>query len=128
MNDARTHGATRTADSAAGLEESVIALCRGARAASAALALASTDAKNTALRAGAAALRVRAKDLLAANATDVGAAAGATSAFIDRLTLTPARIEAMAVGVEQVADLPDPVGEIVTSWTRPNGLAIAQVR
>src|SRR6185437_14709918 len=64
----------------------------------------------------------------AANAEDVANAAGQSSAFIDRLTLTPARIEAMAVGVEQVADLPDPVGETITRWSRPNGLDIAQVR
>ena len=110
------------------LEESVIALCRAARAAAPALAVATTESKNQALRAGAAALRARADDLLRENARDVAAVTDATPAFIDRLTLTPARIEAMAVGVEQIADLPDPVGETITSWTRPNGLEIAQVR
>ena len=121
MNDVRQQ---------APLEEHVIALCRGARQAAPVLAGASTETKNAALRAGAAALRRRAADLLSANADDVAKAkaAGESPAFIDRLTLTPARIEAMAAGVEQVADLPDPVGETITEWTRPNGLRIAQVR
>ncbi len=110
------------------IEAHVVALCRGARDAAPALAAASTDVKNAALRAGAAALRRRTADLLGANAEDVANAAGESPAFIDRLTLTAARIDAMAAGVEQVAGLPDPVGEIVTEWTRPNGLHIAQVR
>ncbi|MBI3768791.1 MAG: glutamate-5-semialdehyde dehydrogenase [Deltaproteobacteria bacterium] len=114
----------------ASLEERVIALCRAARDAAPALAGASTETKNAALRAGAAALRRRAADLLAANAGDVAKAktAGESPAFVDRLTLTPARIEAMAYGLEQVAALPDPVGETISEWTRPNGLRIAQVR
>ena len=112
------------------LEQRVIALCRAARTAAPILAGASTATKNTALRAGAAALRRRETDLLAANAGDVAKAnaEGGSPAFIDRLTLTPARIEAMAAGLEQVADLPDPVGETISEWTRPNGLRIAQVR
>jgi glutamate-5-semialdehyde dehydrogenase len=114
----------------ASLEERVVALCRAARDAAPALAAASTETKNAALRAGAAALRRRAADLLAANAGDVATAktAGESPAFVDRLTLTPARIEAMAAGLEQVAALPDPVGETISEWTRPNGLRIAQVR
>jgi glutamate-5-semialdehyde dehydrogenase len=110
------------------LEESVVALCRAARAAVPAMARASTGAKNAALGAGAAALRARRDELLAANAADAGAAAGQTKAFIDRLTLTAARIEAMAAGLEQVAELPDPVGEEMRRWTRPNGLDVRQVR
>ncbi len=112
------------------LEEHIVALCRGARTAAPILAGASTAAKNAALRGGAAALRRRAAELLATNAGDVekAKAAGETAAFVDRLTLTPARVEAMAAGVEQVAELPDPVGETMTEWTRPNGLRIAQVR
>ena len=51
-----------------------------------------------------------------------------TAAFLDRLTLTPARIEAMARGLEEIAALPDPVGETIAAWRRPNGLEIAQVR
>src|ERR1700752_4546061 len=108
----------RMASAASDLEQSVVALCREARRAAPSMAAASTDAKNAALRAGAEAFRARAKDLLGANAADVAAAADATPAFRDRLTLTPAHIEAMAVGVEQVAELPDPVGETITRWTR----------
>ncbi len=112
------------------LEEHIVALCRAARNAAPILAGASTAAKDAALRAGAAALRRRAADLLATNAGDVekAKAAGETPAFVDRLTLTAPRIEAMAVGLEQIAELPDPVGETMTEWTRPNGLRIAQVR
>jgi glutamate-5-semialdehyde dehydrogenase len=68
--------------------------------------------------------------ILAANAEDLGAArdAGRPGAFIDRLTLTPARIEAMARGLEDIAALADPVGELMASWTRPNGLIIERVR
>ena len=129
MNDGgRSASATAPEPAELGLEESIVTLCRQARAAAPALARAATEVKNTALRAGAAALRARTQDLLAANAADVAAAAGAPPAFLDRLTLTPARIEAMAAGVEQVAALPDPVGEVITRWSRPNGLEIAQVR
>jgi glutamate-5-semialdehyde dehydrogenase len=110
------------------IEESVVAQCKAARAAAPILAQSSTADKNAALRAGAAALRARTKELLAANAADVADAAGEAPAFIDRLTLTAARIDAMAVGLEQIADLPDPVGEVASSWNRPNGLAISQVR
>ncbi len=110
------------------LEHDIVALCQAARAAAPALARATTEAKNAALRAGAAALRARQADLLAMNAADVAAATGSPPAFVDRLTLTPARIDAMAVGLEQVAELPDPVGETIARWSRPNGLDIAQVR
>ncbi len=109
-------------------EEDVIALCRAARASAPALAGASTDDKNTALRAGAEALRRRQSELSSANVADLAASEGENKAFIDRLTLTPERIEAMATGLEQIAELPDPVGESISSWTRPNGLEIAQVR
>src|SRR5213076_3509208 len=68
--------------------------------------------------------------LLAANAQDValGKSNGLSSALLDRLTLTPARIDAMAKGLEIIADLPDPVGETIEMWRRPNGLEIGQVR
>jgi glutamate-5-semialdehyde dehydrogenase len=112
------------------LEEDVVALCRSARAAAPALARASADEKNAALRAGAAALRTRIPELLAANAHDVAAAreTGGAAAFLDRLTLTEKRVDAMAVGLEQIAALPDPVGEQISRWSRPNGLDIQQVR
>jgi glutamate-5-semialdehyde dehydrogenase len=68
--------------------------------------------------------------VLAANEADVAAAqeAGTTATVVDRLRLTPARVEAMAGGLRQVAALPDPVGEVVEGWTRPNGLLIEKVR
>jgi len=98
------------------LEQDVVTLCRAARAAAPALARASTDEKNATLRAGANALRARTDEVLAANAADVAVAreAGVAPAFLDRLTLTAARIDAMAVGLEQIAALPDPVGEEIS--------------
>ena len=101
-----------------------------ARAAARVLALAPPDAKTWALRGAAKALRANAPAILTANAMDLDTAraAGRNAAFIDRLTLTSSRIEAMAVGVEDVAALPDPVGATIASWTRPNGLSISRVR
>jgi glutamate-5-semialdehyde dehydrogenase len=106
------------------------AVGQAARAAARDLALASTEAKNMALRAGAAALRKEASVILAANAKDVAAAkeAGRPAAFLDRLLLDGARVEAMAKGLEEVAALADPVGTILAEWTRPNGLVIQRVR
>jgi glutamate-5-semialdehyde dehydrogenase len=108
----------------------VESLCGEARAAARTLAGASTAAKDAALRGGAARLRREAPALLATNAEDVARtrAAGDSSAFVDRLTLTPERIESMARGLEEVAALPDPVGEAMGTWRRPNGLEITQVR
>jgi glutamate-5-semialdehyde dehydrogenase len=112
------------------IERTVDALSAAARAAARALAGASSLAKNRALRGAAAALRREHAALLAANQSDVerARAAGETAAFVDRLTLTPERIEAMARGLEDIAALPDPVGETIAAWQRPNGLEIAQVR
>jgi glutamate-5-semialdehyde dehydrogenase len=103
---------------------------RAARAAAATLALTSTNAKNGALLVMAAMLRNFDAQILATNAGDVEAArnAGRASSFIDRLTLTPARVEAMARGLEEIAELPDPVGDVMAAWTRPNGLTIERVR
>jgi glutamate-5-semialdehyde dehydrogenase len=108
----------------------VDALSAAARAAARALAGSSTAARNAALRGAAARLRRDQAAILAANHEDVERAkrAGETSAFVDRLTLTPERIDAMARGLEEIALLPDPVGETITAWRRPNGLEIAQVR
>jgi len=104
----------------------------GARAkvASRVLATVSTEAKDAALLAGADLLVERTDDLLAANAADVEReqAAGASATVVDRLRLSPARVEGMAGGLRQVAALSDPVGEISEGWTRPNGLRIAKVR
>ncbi len=109
-----------------------LALIYGRQAMDAAreIALASADQKNAALKAMAQAIRCRAAQILAANAIDVqdARAQDRPAAFIDRLTLTPERVEAMARGLEDMAALPDPVGEVMAEWTRPNGLRIARVR
>jgi len=103
---------------------------RAAVGAAQALALAGTERKNAALAAAAAALRARRDEILAANAHDVkaGEAAGLSGSMLDRLRLDPARIEAMARGVEEIAALPDPVGTVLDEWERPNGLRIQRVR
>src|SRR5438093_9449993 len=108
----------------------VEALSGDARGAARALAGASTAAKDAALRAAAARLRRDATAILRANADDVARtrAAGESAAFVDRLSLTASRVDAMARGLEAIAALPDPVGETVAGWRRPNGLEIAQVR
>ena len=102
---------------------------RRARIASAALALASAEAKVTALREAARAVRVRQNEILAANTRDLEEAEneGLSPALRDRLALDPERLEAIAAGLEAIADLPDPVGRMLASWTRPNGLTIERV-
>jgi glutamate-5-semialdehyde dehydrogenase len=105
-------------------------LGRAARGASAELAKATTRAKNTALAAAAGAIRAATDDIIAANQTDLEKARknDIKDAFIDRLTLNEERIEAMAKGLEAIAELPDPVGQSIGDWTRPNGLRIERVR
>ncbi|MGD9762927.1 MAG: glutamate-5-semialdehyde dehydrogenase [Candidatus Binatia bacterium] len=92
--------------------------------------MAAPDHKNAALRHAARRLCERQPALLEANQTDVAGAraAGLSAALIDRLTLNSARVEAMAKGLEEVAALPDPVGETIAAWRRPNGLEIIQRR
>ena len=101
-----------------------------ARTAATELATAPTDAKNLALREMAASLRRRANDILSENAKDIatGEAKGLTAAMLDRLKLTSERIDGMAIGLEAIAELPDPVGIVDSAWDRPNGLNIARVR
>ncbi|MCA9715505.1 MAG: glutamate-5-semialdehyde dehydrogenase, partial [Myxococcales bacterium] len=101
-----------------------------AKAASRVLATASTQVKDAALLLAADGLLECAGDVLAANAVDVERAerAGVSATVIDRLRLTPAKIEGMAGGLRQVAGLPDPVGEVLDGWRRPNGLRIHRVR
>ncbi|MCS6987056.1 MAG: glutamate-5-semialdehyde dehydrogenase [Sphingomonadaceae bacterium] len=99
-----------------------------ARAAARRLAEATTEAKSRALREAAAALRAAEAAILQANAGDLADAQDMGPARVDRLRLTPARVEAMAAAVEAVAGLPDPVGEVIARWTRPNGLVIERVR
>jgi len=75
----------------------------------------------------AAAIRAAQNEILAANARDMASAAGLTPALLDRLKLDPARVEAMAKGIEEIAAMPDPVGRRLGQWKRPNGLAIERV-
>ena len=102
---------------------------RRAREAAVALALASAEAKVTALCDAAAAVRARAAEILAANARDLAEAEtqGVSSALRDRLALDPKRVEAIAAGLEAIAALPDPVGRVLAQWERPNGLEIQRV-
>jgi len=97
-----------------------------ARAAAHVLAQSPVAQRDAALRAMANALRTEAATILAANAADLAQSQG-TAAFRDRLLLTEQRIEAMAVGLEDVAVLPDPIGGILAEWTRPNGLRIRRI-
>ena len=94
------------------------------------LSLADTEQKNKALHAMAASLRVREADILAANEKDLAAGKdrGLSGSMLDRLALDHDRIEGIAGGIEAIADLPDPVGESISDWDRPNGLNIARVR
>jgi glutamate-5-semialdehyde dehydrogenase len=106
------------------------AIGRAARSAARVLALAPTAQKDRALDLMAAAIRAQKAAILAANAEDVGEArdGGATDAFLDRLSLNEARVEAMAAGFETIRGLKDPVGTVMASWTRPNGMTIERVR
>ncbi|HHW00665.1 MAG TPA: glutamate-5-semialdehyde dehydrogenase [Clostridiaceae bacterium] len=101
-----------------------------AKKASYRLAVLNSTAKNNALQKVAVKLLERSEEILKANAMDLenAKAKGITGALIDRLTLNSQRIKAMAEGVEQIISLPDPVGEVVSMWRRPNGLQIGQQR
>src|SRR3970040_1181341 len=103
---------------------------RAAKAAAGLLAVLPTAVKNRALRAMADAVSAQAADLIAANARDVEAARrdGRNAAFVDRLTLTPTRLDEMAKGLREVADLPDPVGSISSLTGRPNGMQVGRMR
>lgn len=112
------------------LKEQIYDLGRRARAASKLLAQLSSEQKNAGLLAMADELVASEAELLAANAQDVekAKADGLSGAILDRLTLTPKRVAAMADGIRQVAALPDPVGGVISQWTRPNGIEISKVR
>ncbi len=103
---------------------------RRAKAASRSLQAAGTEVKNEALAKMAELLRARQAKVLRANAIDMenGENAGLSSAMLDRLRLDEKRIEEMAKGLEDIVELPDPVGEVFETWTRPNGLRIEKVR
>jgi glutamate-5-semialdehyde dehydrogenase len=105
-------------------------LAQRARAAARVLSLAPAEQKNRALEAMERRIRVQADAIIAANAEDVAEAkaGGMISSFLDRLTLTPARVAAMADGVAVVRGVTDPVGVVTESWQRPNGMTIERVR
>ena len=113
-----------------GVRELVESRARAARSAARTLALCPAKTKNEALGQMARGLEEKSAALLEANRADVerARAAGVTPAFLDRLTLSDARIDEMAAALRQIAALPDPVGEVVETWRRPNGLEIARVR
>jgi glutamate-5-semialdehyde dehydrogenase len=110
--------------------ELMMTLGQAARQAARVLALAGSAQKNQALMAMAAKIRRSSPDILSENARDLenARARELKGSFLDRLTLDAARLEAMAKGLEDIAALPDPVGEVMSSWTRPNGLEISRVR
>ena len=110
--------------------ELMLTLGRAARQAAKVLALAPAQQKNGALMAMAAKIRRSAADILSENARDLenARAKDMKASFVDRLTLNEARLDAMAKGLEEIAALPDPVGQVMAQWTRPNGLAFSRVR
>jgi len=126
--------ADRPADHASGMDETpealVARLGRAGRLAQRKLAGMSSAAKAEALRKAAAALRAAEEEILAANAKDVaaGEAKGLTGAMLDRLRLDPARLAGIADALDQVAALDDPVGEVISTAIRPNGLELSRVR
>ncbi len=112
------------------IHDTILSMATKARAASASLARMTTGEKNAALLAVAEALEAHRDEIAAANAEDVGRAMGGglAPAMVDRLTLTPARFDAMVESVRHVASLPDPVGETIWTRERPSGITIRKVR
>ena len=112
------------------IHDTILSMATKARAASAGLAKKTTDEKNAALLAIADSLEKNRASIVAANGIDLAHAkeAGISPAMIDRLTLTPARFDAMVAGVRHVATLPDPVGETIWTRERPSGINIRKVR
>ncbi len=129
INGAPMSAAVHTLEHEPDVRAAMRAIGGHARAAARELANAPAEQKNLALTAAARALRERSADILAANARDLAdaRAKGVTAAFLDRLTLNRARIDAMALGLEDVAALPDPVGRVMATFSRPNGLVIQRV-
>lgn len=110
--------------------KTLIESAAAAKAAGTAVAQLTTEQKNAALLAMADALEANCDEILAANAADMERerANGMSSDMLDRLMLNEKRVADMALGLRQVAELPDPVGEVMREWTRPNGLTIRKVR
>lgn len=112
------------------IQEIIHQMGRQARSAARRLATLSSARKDDILRAMAASLRAQAATILVENEKDLSAGRekGLSAAMLDRLRLDEARIEAMAAGIEHIAGLPDPVGQVMEAWERPNGMKIEQVR
>ncbi|BCX50258.1 gamma-glutamyl phosphate reductase [Haloferula helveola] len=112
------------------VQASIEAMARKARAAALKLSQIPTEKKNAILLAMAAGLRAATPEILEANAKDIeaGEQKGLNKAMLDRLRLDEKRVDSIAGGIEQVAALPDPVGEVMESWSRPNGIRLEQVR
>lgn len=112
------------------VRELMLAIGRNARAAAQPLAIAPAERKHAALLSMAREIETRKDDILAANAIDLDSAraSGMAASFIDRLTLNEGRVRAMADGIRAIAELKDPVGEVIAEWDRPNGLHIERVR
>ncbi|MBN9246636.1 MAG: glutamate-5-semialdehyde dehydrogenase, partial [Hyphomicrobium sp.] len=116
------------------IENDTAALMRGigeaAKTASRRLGIATPEEKNNALKAAAKALRAATPKILEANVKDVEAAkaAGRPASFVDRLLLDEKRVAGIAKGLEEIAELPDPIGTVLAEWTRPNGLKFQRVR
>lgn len=123
-------GALQTQDSNVDIDAVMDGVGRDAVAASRVLARASDDQKNKALLEAASSIRANAARIIEANAKDMagGREKGLTSAMLDRLELNDGRIESMAAGLEAIAELKDPVGDVIAAWDRPNGLKIERVR
>lgn len=112
------------------IQETIHQMGRQAREAAYQLAQLTSDEKNTILRAMATAVRRHTPQILAENAKDLAAGEkkSLSNAMLDRLTLNEKRIDAIATGIDRVANLPDPVGQIMDAWERPNGIRISQTR
>lgn len=113
-----------------GIRDLMHQIGRNARAAAGPLAIATAERKHAALVSMAREIDLRKDEILAANALDLdnARASGMADSFIDRLTLNEGRIRAMSDGIRAIADLKDPVGEVIAEWDRPNGLHIERVR
>jgi glutamate-5-semialdehyde dehydrogenase len=120
----------RKLEATGGIDADMRQLAGDAKKASRALGFAATAQKNEALRSAAAAILKRQRAILAANRADLAAArkGKSSAAFLDRLALDPKRLQEISQSLLEVASLPDPVGEVTSTWTRPNGLLVKKVR
>ncbi|MCX7920259.1 MAG: glutamate-5-semialdehyde dehydrogenase [bacterium] len=112
------------------LKEQIIELARQAKSAARTIATVSSSIKNLVLSEIADAIEIQQEKIITENEKDIatGKTAGVSKSFLDRLTLTPARIKLMADGLREIVKLPDPVGEITRMWRRPNGLLVGKMR